>query len=342
MSLPSEHRAKLHSTNQLERLHGKIKRRTNVVGIFPNEDAITRLIGAILVEQNDEWAIQRARYMTLESITPTLPAKTAETLTAPAISVEGGEVSRTLMSKIRSIVAAQSSVREPEHRGDERIEAACCGGSPTFEPDVVSVVHDSRSSRRATPFGALRPPTLWTSLRYGQKPAGAHLRAGTTTAGTRVLCFLHLGTWLQQREARLMPKTHGRKPTTLDPQLKKLRAGEHIGRRRDCAGRNGLLAFREEVSELLRDPPETFRERRGRLMIAGGRRDAHTGCRTGESGVRPLAGLAVLKQRNAAVARTSPAPPRALDQIETSERLRSAPHALHRSGAGAGARHVAR
>ena len=54
MSLPSEHRAKLHSTNQLERLHGKIKRRTNVVGIFPNEDAITRLIGAILVEQNDE------------------------------------------------------------------------------------------------------------------------------------------------------------------------------------------------------------------------------------------------------------------------------------------------
>ena len=70
--------------NQLERLHGKIKRRTNVVGIFPNEDAITRLIGAILVEQNNEWAIQRARYMTLESITPMsnddlikLPAVTA-------------------------------------------------------------------------------------------------------------------------------------------------------------------------------------------------------------------------------------------------------------------------
>lgn len=41
-----------------------------VVGIFPNEDAITRLIGALLLEQNDEWAIQRARYMTLETIAP--------------------------------------------------------------------------------------------------------------------------------------------------------------------------------------------------------------------------------------------------------------------------------
>ena len=42
-----------------------------MVGIFPNEDTITRLIGAILVEQNDEWAVQRARYMTLESIAQT-------------------------------------------------------------------------------------------------------------------------------------------------------------------------------------------------------------------------------------------------------------------------------
>ena len=41
-----------------------------MVGIFPNEDAIVRLIGAILLEQNDEWAVQRARYMTLETIAP--------------------------------------------------------------------------------------------------------------------------------------------------------------------------------------------------------------------------------------------------------------------------------
>jgi putative transposase len=70
MSFPAAHRVKLHSTNPLERVNGEIKRRTEVVGIFPNEDAITRLVGAILLEQNDEWAVQRGRYMTLETIAP--------------------------------------------------------------------------------------------------------------------------------------------------------------------------------------------------------------------------------------------------------------------------------
>jgi len=70
MSFPKDHRPKIHSTNPLERLNGEIKRRTEVVGIFPNEEAITRLVGAILLEQNDEWAVQRARYMTLETIAP--------------------------------------------------------------------------------------------------------------------------------------------------------------------------------------------------------------------------------------------------------------------------------
>ena len=66
-SFPRDHRAKIHSTNPLERLNKEIKRRTNVVGIFPNEAAVTRLVGALMLEQNDEWAITR-RYMTLETV----------------------------------------------------------------------------------------------------------------------------------------------------------------------------------------------------------------------------------------------------------------------------------
>lgn len=68
MDFPAAHRTKLHPTNSLERLSGEVKRRTDVVGIFPNEEAIYRLVGAILLEQNDEWSVQRARYVTLETI----------------------------------------------------------------------------------------------------------------------------------------------------------------------------------------------------------------------------------------------------------------------------------
>lgn len=70
MTFPAQHRAKLHSTNSIERLNGEIKRRTDVVGIFPNEAAIRRLVGAILMEQTEEWAVQRSRYMTLETLAP--------------------------------------------------------------------------------------------------------------------------------------------------------------------------------------------------------------------------------------------------------------------------------
>jgi transposase-like protein len=68
IDFPPEHRAKLHSTNPIKRLNGEIKRCTDVVGTFLNEAAITRHVGALLLEQSDEWATQRSRYMTLETI----------------------------------------------------------------------------------------------------------------------------------------------------------------------------------------------------------------------------------------------------------------------------------
>jgi putative transposase len=67
MNFPAQHRTKLHSTNPLERLNKEVKRRADVVGIFPNEESIIRLIGAVLMEANDEWQLQH-RYMQIEGM----------------------------------------------------------------------------------------------------------------------------------------------------------------------------------------------------------------------------------------------------------------------------------
>lgn len=68
MDFPRHHWAQISSTNPLERVNKEIKRRSDVVGIFPNDAAIIRLVGALMLEQNDEWAVAR-RYMTLETLT---------------------------------------------------------------------------------------------------------------------------------------------------------------------------------------------------------------------------------------------------------------------------------
>src|SRR5512143_1226658 len=66
-AFPEDHRVKLHSTNGLERWNQEVKRRANVVGIFPNQASIRRLIGAMLAQHNDEWLLQN-RYLTLEPL----------------------------------------------------------------------------------------------------------------------------------------------------------------------------------------------------------------------------------------------------------------------------------
>jgi transposase-like protein len=86
MAFPAQHRTKLHSTNPLERLNKEVKRRADVVGIFPNEASITRLIGAVLLEQNDEWQLQH-RYMQLEAMAELLaPDPEADTLRLPPLA----------------------------------------------------------------------------------------------------------------------------------------------------------------------------------------------------------------------------------------------------------------
>lgn len=85
--LPSEHHRQLHSTNPLERLNKEIKRRSNVVGIFPNPAALLRLVGAVLLEQDDEWTVAERRYFSADSMAR---------LTSPALSTTTQELLATI------------------------------------------------------------------------------------------------------------------------------------------------------------------------------------------------------------------------------------------------------
>jgi putative transposase len=72
MDFPAQHRSKIHSTNLIERVNKEVKRRADVVGIFPNEGAIVRLVGSVLLELNDEWQLQH-RYMQTEAMAELTP-----------------------------------------------------------------------------------------------------------------------------------------------------------------------------------------------------------------------------------------------------------------------------
>ena len=154
------------------------------------------------------------------------------------------------MTTIRAMLATQSSVEEPERRGDERSEAARSGGSSTLARDVVPVPPDSevpaRHVRRrfttAYKLAILRQADACT--RHGE--LGGLLRK-------EGLYSSHLVTWRQQRATGLAPKPRGRKAIPVDPQLKKL---EHENRRLTSRLQQAeaLLAFQKKFPSSCRSP----------------------------------------------------------------------------------------
>lgn len=77
---PQAHWRKIWSTNPLERVNGEIKRRTNVVGIFPNDASVARLVTAVVLETHDEWAVAERRYLSEESMAKLYATPIVETL----------------------------------------------------------------------------------------------------------------------------------------------------------------------------------------------------------------------------------------------------------------------
>lgn len=79
-AFPQAHWRKIWSTNPLERVNGEIKRRTNVVGIFPNDASVARLVTAVVLETHDEWAVAERRHLSEESMAKLYAQPVIETI----------------------------------------------------------------------------------------------------------------------------------------------------------------------------------------------------------------------------------------------------------------------
>ena len=174
MSFPAQHQAKLHSTNPLERVNGEVKRRTEVVGVFPNEAAIRRLVGAILLAQIDVYG-------------PPLPCK----------SFLGRQRHRRLRSCIRLVDAATwplalmvSAVKRPGKWTSSRRLASFQGplpnpGCPGPPSSFASLASRRRWRAAPVPSGShdrRRMPICLTPSQYGPERAGRLVRNGTLIA----------------------------------------------------------------------------------------------------------------------------------------------------------------
>jgi putative transposase len=110
MAFPSQRRTKLHSTNPLERLNKEVKRRADVVGIFPNEDRILRLTGAVLLEANDEWRLQH-RYMQIEGMAELNPQAAEE---EKPLQIIESRLIMTARFHIRDCINLTDAIRDHE------------------------------------------------------------------------------------------------------------------------------------------------------------------------------------------------------------------------------------
>lgn len=164
MTLPAQHRTKLHSNNPIERLNGEIKRRTDVVGIFPNEEAITRLVGAVLLEQNDEWSVQRCRYMTLESVSGLSDDRI---ITSPAMA-NGGPPPPTVTKGTADAQNINCTARTVPPHSKNDVLGVTIGMAVGWLGGVARRPRTARSSYRCR-AAALRPP-----------PPAARARPATT------------------------------------------------------------------------------------------------------------------------------------------------------------------
>ena len=136
MTFPQQHRAKLHSTNPLERLNGEIKRRTNVVGIFPNDAAVIRLVGAVLADMHDEWqSADNRRYLSEGSMALLYPIEILDP--SPLSTAASRHRGSTSKPTTRGTLPFQASLHAQRPPAEMTSARPCTTGEPDSRDALI-------------------------------------------------------------------------------------------------------------------------------------------------------------------------------------------------------------